>query len=344
MRLLAVVLATSLVTGGCVANSYQIPNSELQKLAQQSPEQRAQHVRVIQEVNETDVPAAQRVDGDTQVVGRVEIEVPVGGGGGPRPHTPVHGGTIKPGHGGGLGSLGGNNGGGDGKAAAVAFLVIAASALVLIAGIEGSRFDGYAQLHPMHPVHLIGKDGSYQVVPLAWIDPATAAWTDKAIVKPSEGPWHPLERAPLSRTGGTYGMFAGTGQLRSVAGDLALGPAFTVQAGFFPEQHIGIVGSVFFGWRDNQMNRTLFESRYMLELQALPVAAGIFHAGLYGGAGFAYRFEDGFDGGNSGSHALAGGAMFQLDVNTRLGLTARLGVTQAHDEIMRDILVGLAVY
>ena len=341
-RLAAVVLASSLVTGGCVANSYRIPTSDLQRLSMQAPEQRAQHVRVIQEIGESDAPPAQRVDGDTAVVGRVEVDIPVGGN--------VHTGYGRPsggggGHSGGLGGLKtGGSGGADGKAAAIAFLVIAASALVLVAGIEGSRFDGWAQLHPMHPVHLWGKDGGYRVLPLAWIDPTTAVMTEKAIVRPSEGPWRPLERAPLSRTGATYSMFAGAGSLRSVAGDLELGPAFTVQAGYFPEQHVGVVGSVFFGWRDNRLNETLFESRYTLELQVLPVAAGIFHAGLYGGAGLAYRFEDGFRGVDSGSYALTGGGMFQLDINTRIGLTARFGICNAHEEQMKDVLIGLAVY
>ena len=39
-----------------------------------------------------------------------------------------------------------------------------------------------------------------------------------------------------------------------------------------------------------------------------------------------------------------GGAMVQLDFNTRLALTARLGQTYAHDERMSDLMLGLAVY
>jgi len=42
--------------------------------------------------------------------------------------------------------------------------------------------------------------------------------------------------------------------------------------------------------------------------------------------------------------ALVGGAMFQLDVNTRIALTARLGIAQAHDEQMHDVLIGISVY
>ena len=98
-------------------------------------------------------------------------------------------------------------------------------------------------------------DGTYRVMPLAWIDPGTAAWADKAIVRPSEGPWRQLRRHPLHRTGPTYSMYGGMGSLRSAYGELGVGPAFTVQAGFFPEQHIGIVGSSGHGRKDSGKNR-----------------------------------------------------------------------------------------
>jgi hypothetical protein len=196
----------------------------------------------------------------------------------------------------------------------------------------------------MHPVHLIGKDGQYTVMPLAWIDPAAAAWADKAVIRPTEGPWRNLERAPLYRTGPTYGMYAGTGTMRSAHGDLGAGPAFTIQAGYFPTQHIGILADVMFGWRQNIMNETLFESRYMLELQAMPLQLGILHAGGYVGAGLAYRFEDNVPNGNNGTEAYTGGGMLQLDINTRIALTARAGVTKAHEERMTDLIFGLSVY
>jgi hypothetical protein len=230
-------------------------------------------------------------------------------------------------------------------------LFVAATALITAAAIEGSRFDGYARLHPMHPVHLIGKDGSYTVMPLAWIDPRAAAWTETAVVRPNEGPWLQLERAPLSRTGITYGMYGGTGSLRSADGTLTMGPAWTVQLGYFPSQQLGLLASVFFGWRDNRYNATLFETRTTAELQFFPVQVGILHAGLYGGAGVAYRFEDAIKlsgaevvAGNESSAALVGGAMFQLDINTRLALTGRLGIAHAHGEQMHDALIGISVY
>jgi hypothetical protein len=340
--LVALIAAALLIATGCVANTYRIPQGDLQRLAATPPEARGERVRVIQEVGGTDVPPAQPVAEDTQVVVVPQVTVTSNSYGGGWSGGSVGSGHHRFGGKGGGGKLGG--GGSDGKAAAIVFLAVAAVALFAIAGVEGSRFDGWAQLHPMHPVHLIGRDGGYRVMPLAWIDPATAAWTDKAIIRPSEGPWRPLERHPLHRTGPTYSMYGGVGSTRSAYGDLGVGPAFTVQAGYFPAQQVGIVGSVFLGWRDNKALETLFESRYTLELQVLPVAAGRLHAGFYGGAGMAYRFEDGVPNGNSGSTALTGGGMFQLDVNTRIALTARFGLAKAHEEQMKDILFGLSVY
>lgn len=343
MRALVVVLAGSLIASGCAVNSYKIPPDELARLARVPPEARGEHVRVVQEIVASEVPGAPPVTRETQVLIAPQFDVAVGVHG---PRAGFGGGGWGRGVGGKIGGLGK-----DSKSAAVAFLFAAATAMVTAAVIEGSRFDGWAQLHPMHPVHLIGHDGSYTVVPLAWLDPNAVAWTDTAVVRPTEGPWLELERAPLSRQGLAYGMYGGTGSLRSAAGDLAMGPAWTVQLGYFATQQLGVFASVFFGWRDNQLGATLFETRYTAELQYLPLQLGILHGGLYGGAGLAYRFEDAIplrDGriaaGNESTLALTGGAMFQLDINTRVALTARLGLAQAHGEQMHDAIIGISVY
>jgi hypothetical protein len=341
MRALAVVLAGSLIASGCAVNSYRIPTSELARLAHVPPEARGQRVRVIQEIVASDVPAAPPVSGETEVVIAPQLDIAVG------VHHDHHGGFGGGGLGGG--KIGGA--GSDGKAAAVAILFVAATALITAAVVEGSRFDGFVQLHPMQPVHLIGRDGGYTVMPLAWVDADAAAWADTAVVRPTEGPWRPLERAPLSRQGLTYGMYGGTGSLRSADGTLAMGPAWTVQLGVFPTQQLGVVASVFFGWRDNQLGATLFETRTTAELQYLPVQLGILHAGLYGGAGIAHRFEDAIRlpsgrlvAGDESTGALVGGTMLQLDINTRIALTGRIGLAHAHGEQMTDLLIGLSVY
>jgi hypothetical protein len=191
---------------------------------------------------------------------------------------------------------------------------------------------------------MTSKTGEKIVLPLAWIDSETAKWTDKAVIRSTEGPWHPLERAPLDREGWNYSMYGGIGTYQSADGSKDTGTATTIQLGYFPMHEVGIVSSVFLGWRDNKLDQTLFESRYTLELQGYPVHTGPIQFGGYIGGGLAYRLEDGIPGGNNSSTALIGGAMMQLDINTRLALTARFGLTRAHDERMTDALFGLAVY
>ncbi|MEO7732699.1 MAG: hypothetical protein ABIY55_17145 [Kofleriaceae bacterium] len=340
MRALAVVLAGSLL-GGCAVNSYKIPPSELARLVTTPPEARGAHVRVIQEIIASEAPTAPPVTGETQII--LVPQINISGSVQSHPHMGGGGGI------GGLGKIGGA--GNDGKAAAIALLALAATAMVTAAVIEGSRFDGWAQLHPMHPVHLIGHDGSYSEVPLAWLDADMLAGTDTAIVRPSEGPWHELERAPLSRQGLSYGLYGGIGSLRSADGTTEMGAAWTIQLGGFVTQELGIFASVFFGWRDNVYRATMFETRTTAELQYLPVQLGILHIGLYGGVGFARRFEDALK--LAGDHvvasdefsgALVGGSMLQLDINTRVALTARLGISQAHGEQMHDAIIGVSVY
>jgi hypothetical protein len=328
-RWLCLVVATA---AGC-ANTYKIPGTELARLAAIPPEQRGQHVRVIQDWNESRVPAAHPVTAETQIIIVPDIEV----GGGVTYTRPGAGGRYN---GGGFHIGNGSNS----KNEAIAYLVLAGVALVSVAAVESSRFDGWAALHPMEPVHLIGKDGGYAVMPLAWIDPQTAAWADYAVIRSTEGPLRELERARLDRQGWTYAMYGGTGTYVSKAGELGAGPAFTVQLGGYFTPDVGLVASVFAGWRDNRVEGTLFESRYMLELQALPVHLGLFSAGVYGGAGFADRLEDSIPGGDNISLALAGGAMFQLELDTRIALTARMGISRDHDVQMHDILVGISVF
>ena len=343
MRVLSVVMAGLLVGAGCAANSYTIPGSELRRLAALPPEQRSQHVLVSQEITGSDVEAAQPVNDSTEIifVPQISISGSVGGG---RTHVGTGG------HVGGGGGMKLSGGGSDGKAAAVAVVALAVVAVVAVAAVESSRFDGWVRLHPMHPVHLIGRDGSQAVMPLAWIDPQAAAFTEKAVVRSNEGPWLELERKSLTR-GATYGVYGGYGSSRSVYGDVGAGPAFLIQGGYFPEQHIGILANIAFAWRDNRYGGTLYDSRYMLELQALPLDAGPLHAGIYAGGGLAYRFEDTPIGtitnggrGNDGGLAYQGGLMLQLELHTRIALTARFGAVKSHGDRETDMLFGLSVY
>ena len=339
MRVGATILAICVVASGCGTQSYRVTSSELARLSQVPQADRGRRVRVVQQLSEADMAPAPAVSDSTTIifVPDIEFDMRVRSG-------PGYGGGRGLGGGGGGIKLGGGGAANDSKAQAVVFVALAVVALVAVAGIEGSRFDGYAQLHPMYPVHLFGRDGGYTVVPLAWVDANAARWADHAVIRSNEGPFTPLDRAPLDREGWTYGVYGGLGSLQSAAGDTDTGPAFTVQIGYFPEQRFGVLFSQAVGWRQNRVNATMYESRSTLELQALPVQLGIFHAGVYGGIGGAYRLEDSISHGNEGSSAFTLGGMFQLDINTRIALTARLGTAFAHGEHMNDVIVGLSVY
>ncbi|MCX5745809.1 MAG: hypothetical protein NT062_25315, partial [Proteobacteria bacterium] len=279
-RVVSPLLIATVITGGCASSSYRISSAELVRLAATPPQTRGQAVRVDQELHDGDGPPAERVDGSTEVIFVPSINVSGNVGGsityGPRPH-PVGGG------GGGIKTGGGGGGGqaSSGKDAAVAIIVMAVLAMFVVIAIEGSRFDGDVALHPMHPVHLYGRDGGYTVVPLAWLDPQLASWADHGSVRSAEGPWRELRRAPLWRQGPTYALLGGQGTFESAAHDKARGSSFLIQGGYFPTDELGVLATLFLGWRQNRIDETMFESRSLIEMHYYPVKAGPFHAGLF---------------------------------------------------------------
>jgi uncharacterized protein len=69
------VVAAAVAATGCATTSYKIPAAELNRIANQPPEQRGQHVRVMQELDDADVGPAQPVTSETQVVFFPQINV-----------------------------------------------------------------------------------------------------------------------------------------------------------------------------------------------------------------------------------------------------------------------------
>jgi hypothetical protein len=346
VRVFALATALATVASGCASSIYRVDRAELARLAATPPEIRGQSVSVRQEPPWEDAPpAAQPVGADTQIVIVPYVEVHAGGGG-------YHGGGRPPpttGGGGGGGAGGGKGLPQPGKAAdaketAIAIVAVAVTAVVIMAIIEGSRFIGRAQLHPMHPVHLSMRDGGYVIVPLAQLDANLAAAADHGIVSEREGPWRTLDRAPLDRRGLTYSVLLGAGSSVSADGRLDTGFTSHIQLGYFPSNQLGVVGDLVFGYRQNRVNATLFDTRGGLELQGWPVVLGPVHGGVFGGIGIAQRIEDGLPDGDDNGLALTGGAQIQLELTALVALTARFGVVRAHDELAKEVLVGLSVY
>ena len=63
-----VAVAASVLSTGCASSTYKIPGYELQRLATQHPEARAERVRVQQELGDAEVGPAQPVTAETQVI------------------------------------------------------------------------------------------------------------------------------------------------------------------------------------------------------------------------------------------------------------------------------------
>jgi hypothetical protein len=119
---------------------------------------------------------------------------------------------------------------------AYVYLILAAALGITPAVTEGARYDGWVALHPMHPVHLLGPNGEYTPGPLAHLDPQTAMWARKAIVRPGEGPWQTLERRPPSRRGLTYSMTLGYAEMPSELGSEERGVLGHITFGYFPSR------------------------------------------------------------------------------------------------------------
>jgi len=335
-RAAGLIAAASLTVSGCVARTYRIPHEELVRLAQTPPAERGQRVRVVQELGTSPEPAPyQPVTAETEVV-IVPTHVDVGGGG-------RVGGHHHPGGGGGHLPVPSNGHADNAKAEAIAYIVLAATALFVLAVTEGERYDGWVQLHPMMPVHIWGPWG-YGVVPLAQIDLATAEMTTRAVVRPGEGPWRELGRAPLDRVGLSYSVLGGATTVTSVDGTTGLGAGAHILIGGYPLHSLGVLADFDFAWRPNVVNQTAFIARFGVELDVLPVDLGPLHGGLYGELGFVRRQEDGLANADTTSGRGELGTLWQLELTTRLALTGRVGIGHELGAQTRDLSIGLSVY
>jgi hypothetical protein len=338
---LALTLGLALVSTGCLSRTHRIPKNELSKLAMTAPEQRGERVRVIQNLgHQNDPPEAGHVSSTTVVY----VHTPVWVGGRPRARRrgptavkqTASGATKQTSRGfGNLGKAKSEN--------AKAWLIVAGLAAVALAATEGARYDGWVRLHPMQPVHLYGPYGEYTVLPLAHVDPETAAWASRAYVREGEGPWQTLGRAPLNRKGFTYSVLLGSGEVPISGLGTDRGFLGHIQFGYFFTRQFGLNLDLAMGWTDDPNGATVYNSRTALELDGYLVKAGPLHAGLYGQVGVAGRSDDGI-GVDDKSNVLGTGAQLQLDWTTRLALTLRGGMTRMFGEWNSEIALGLSIY
>lgn len=314
---------------GCLGHTYTIPKRELQALAQTDPSTRGQRVRVIQNFASDDgAPEAPRVYAHTSVTVSTGTPEP-----GPAPR-----------HGGGNSVGGGKTQAAGASDDAAYWLIVASVVAVGLAVTEGARFDGWAELHPMHPVHLFGWDGSYTWMPLAHVTPDVAEWSRRAVVRDGEGPWRPLARAPLNRKGWTYAVLLGTSEVPLASDVTTRGFMGHIQFGHFFTREIGLLFDVGLGWADDPFGNVVFDARNALELQYFPLDLGRLHGGLFGQAGLGRRLDDSAAGSDAFGYLAGGGALLQLELSTRLTITGRAGIAQAYGETISDLTLGLSIY
>lgn len=335
----ALAMASLIPLTGCPSQSHRIPKSELYALSQTPPESRGERVRVIQSLGDSDTPPQPAPPVRASV--SVYVAAPIWVGGTPRYHR-YRGGPARG------GAVGGSRFGGGGvaraqKEEAKAWLVVAAVVAGALALTEGIRYDGWAKLHPMQPVHLWGPYGEYTWMPLAHVTPDVAQWADHAVVRSDEGPWQPLGRAPLDRQGFTYSLLLGATEVPLVGADPQSGFLGRFQFGYYPLHQFGIQADIAYSWTEDDFNNTIFDGRYSLDLDFIPLQAGVFHAGAYGQLGFASLSDDGtsFD---ETDGLLGAGGLLQLELTTRLALTARAGLVRVHDESLAEFTAGISIY
>jgi len=245
------------------------------------------------------------------------------------------------------GAGGGDDDGGTSAAAAIGMAVVAAVAVAasvfVVAGIEGTRWDGWVSADPDRSIHLYRHDGQWLSIPVYALEPELAAWADGALLddEDSGGELERLRRAPLDRQGFSIGVETGVVGVTSPSEDRFIGGGARFTLGGFPIQYLGLYALLDFA----AVSDTI-DIRYGTQLQGYFPALGIAHLGLYGEIGGVGRRADLPDDTTERDRRLYGGAgaLLQLDINTRVAITLRGGVWSTSGHVLPEATLGLTVF
>jgi len=380
LKAVAMLSAVSTLCG-CLANSYEVPRGDLLALASMPAAERGRAVRAVQNTVFADeppfAPGPQQdpmppapanvyvprpvgifwhhhppvVVYDSWPPARARRPVAVSTTPGPSVSSGGTAGTTARPFGSSAGSSSSSGNVSSSKGAAAAVIIAAALVLFVVAGIEGSRYDGWVALHPDHPIHLRDRAGNWQTLPLSALEPGTVELADEAAVRLSEGAGGTeIGRAPLWREGWTLRMHGGGGGGALDAARNGSGVGFDVQLGKYMTQWLGFVGHLGFAW-GKTADRDFFAGRYGLEAQFMPLRAWRLHAGGYAGLGLANVYAEG---GGAPDLSWDGlwtslGAMAELELATRISALVRWGgIWDGPQGAGRDtptaLTVGLGVY
>jgi len=234
------------------------------------------------------------------------------------------------------------------KTLGVLAVATAAVAAVGLTATEGSRYDGWISLAPQQPLHLDLGDLGVQTVALDQLTPSLAEQAESATVNDDEG-WgfYRLGRAPLDRRGFAFRFELGTSS-RTLQGVAAEGFTSQIQLGYFPWRHVGFLGSALLGFGQDAAGRSFFANQLGVEAQAFLPALSVFHLGGFSSLGSRGISAEGAAG--TSQSVLNLGALLEIELTTRLALTARAGWAFANRQAEGlgsrgfSATAGLAIY
>lgn len=343
----AVLLVTTLCTG-CLSASYEIPRTELEKLVQVPPADRGAHIRAVQRFSTAEdldpAPAWPPVERnapapDGYVYGPRGYFVPSIYLGWGYPHySPYYygptaatseGALPRSGGGGSSGSKSSKDGGPLLVAAILAGVVVG-TALVFS---EGMRYDGWVAVHPHHPVHLLGEDGSQHTVPLDELTPAQISGQRAVVVGPEGAGMWLRRRASLDRQGFTFQFGLGGDHLAlpdqpSGPHDGVDGLGWRFALGYFPTRWTGILLDTRLARHSEADGSSWHAYRAGIEGQWMPLQFWRVHLGGFGGAGQNWAASSPGEFGalpttDTTRTYVDFGGILEIDLTTRLGLTFR---------------------
>ena len=367
---------------GCLSSSYVIEDRELQRLRGVAPAQRGAKVRMVQRFSTATTPppaprwqapppnvdraAEAHTDGDlntgvwwwwvsppgSPTFGPVfapaqmnagPTTTPVVSGGG------VGGGSGGSGVGGGLRAAGGavSSSGSDTGAALAAVAIAGVAVGIGLAITEGSRYDGWAALHPSHPVHVMNANGESRVVPL-WraVDEGLQDGEEAVVVRHEGAGMWLTGRAPLDRQGFTYGFDISRQGVAFSDADTAVLDGTTLEFGYWPTQWAGIQMGFLMGWGNDRQGLAVARLQPRLELDLMPLNVWRLHFGGLAATGTNMLWRDAaVETKTTLTSSL--GPMLQIDLTTRLAMTFRWQWTWDHGRqgpSAQMFGVGLSIY
>ncbi len=379
LRLQALIPLVAVLTSGCLGHHYEISRTELERLAHEPPEARGQNVYAVQQFSTSSEP--EPAPGWYQPMGEPPPGYIVGLHGHWVPSTYVDFGVpyyqppvysqpevhdaspVTEGTSGGssAGSGGVSSGGssstnigniGNVDRLIVLAVVVGVAVGVGLAASEGARYEGSVAVHPRHPVHLWHRHGGRSVVGLDELSPEHLRDVERATLSGREGAGMWLRgAAPLNRAGFSYQFGAGEDQLSLPGGLGARSLGFRFALGYYPVKQFGILADTRLQ-SGGMTGGSYYNARLGLEAQWYPIALWRLHLGPFVGGGQSWSASAGGALPNTSGQRpyVSFGALAELELTTRLGLTFRWGQdwlpTAAGDTrpLISSWSVGLAIY